>query len=257
MRPKLSIITINLNNAPGLSKTIQSVLGQTYTNFEYIIIDGGSTDYSMKLIKENEGKLTYWVSEPDNGIYNAMNKGIEKASGEYLLFLNSGDFLTNKHVIHESEQYLSNTELVYGNLSIINLGKLSNCLFPSKLTFKYFLNNSLPHPSTFIKSTMFNKVGLYNEQLKIASDWEFFIKSVCLYNCTYNYINKPISVIDTNGISRNPEMQNIIISEIDHVLKRNFSAFIVDYSPWKNRKMYFYQRFINKIMTLSKKLKSL
>ena len=252
MRPKLTIISINLNNASGLKKTIQSVLAQTYTNFEYIIIDGGSSDESLKLIKENESKLTYWVSESDSGIYNAMNKGIEKASGEYFLFLNSGDFLINKHVINDTVPYLSNTDLVYGNLSINNLGKLSNYLFPPKLTFKYFLIDSLPHPCTFIKSTLFAKVGLYDEQLKIASDWEFFIKSVCIYNCTYKYINKPISVIDTNGISRNPEMQNLIAAEVDNVLKRNFSAFIDDYSLMKNRKIYFHQRVMNKIKTLLK-----
>ena len=255
MRPKLTIITINLNNAPGLSITIQSVLAQTYTNFEYIIIDGGSTDESLELIKENESKLNYWVSESDSGIYSAMNKGIEKSSGEYLLFLNSGDFLINKHVIYDFEPYLSNIDLVYGNLSIDKQGKLCSYFFPPKLTFKYFLNNSLPHPCTFINSTLFNKVGLYNEQLKIASDWEFFIKSVCIHNCTYEYINKSVSVIDTNGISRNPEMQNKIASEVDNVLKKNFSAFIDDYSPKKIRKMYFYQLFITKIKTFSKRLK--
>ena len=106
---KLSIITINRNNAAGLRKTIESVVSQTYTDFEYIIIDGASTDGSVEVIKEYAeatlpcgeglGERLYWVSEPDKGIYNAMNKGILKAQGEYLLFLNSGDWLVDKDVI--------------------------------------------------------------------------------------------------------------------------------------------------------------
>ncbi|MDR2910496.1 MAG: glycosyltransferase [Bacteroidales bacterium] len=94
---KLSIITINLNNVAGLQKTIESVVKQTFTDYEYIVIDGGSTDGSADIIKQHANKITYWVSEPDKGIYNAMNKGIRVAKGEYCLFLNSGDWLINSN----------------------------------------------------------------------------------------------------------------------------------------------------------------
>ena len=93
------IITINYNDAAGLKKTIDSVINQTYTEFEYIIIDGGSSDSSLQIIKENANQINYWVSETDKGIYNAMNKGIEAAKGEYLLFLNSGDYLLDSLVL--------------------------------------------------------------------------------------------------------------------------------------------------------------
>ena len=93
----ISIITINYNNKSGLSRTIESVINQTYSNIQYIIIDGASTDGSKKIIKKYEHHISYWISEPDSGIYNAMNKGVDKAVGDYLLFLNSGDYLHGKH----------------------------------------------------------------------------------------------------------------------------------------------------------------
>ena len=97
--PKLSIITVNLNKAKGLQKTIESVIFQTFTDYEYIIIDGGSTDGSKQIIEQYADKITYWVSEPDSGIYNGMNKGIKVAKGEYCLFLNSEDYLLSNEIL--------------------------------------------------------------------------------------------------------------------------------------------------------------
>jgi len=115
MHPKLSIITVNLNNAEGLRKTIESVVSQTYTDYEYIIIDGGSTDGCVEIIKQYEDKITYWVSEPDKGIYNAMNKGILKAKGEYCQFLNSGDWLIKESILHDIFSILPIADIIYGN----------------------------------------------------------------------------------------------------------------------------------------------
>ena len=112
--PKLSIITINLNNAAGLRKTIESVVNQTFTDYEYLIIDGGSTDGSVEVIKEFADKITYWVSEPDKGIYNAMNKGILKARGEYLQFLNSGDWLVDNEVLFRVFSLNHFEDILYG-----------------------------------------------------------------------------------------------------------------------------------------------
>ena len=100
---KYSIITINYNNADGLRRTIESVVSQTYADYEYLIIDGGSTDGSVNAIKEYEDKISYWVSEKDGGIYNAMNKGVKVAHGEYLIFMNSGDVFYNDRVIERIE----------------------------------------------------------------------------------------------------------------------------------------------------------
>src|SRR5690348_17657794 len=108
--PKLSIITINLNNVKGLQKTMESVFAQTFTDYEYIIIDGGSTDGSVSEIKKHQNKLVYWISENDKGIYNAMNKGIVKANGEYILFMNSGDYLYTDNTIKEVFQKSNNED---------------------------------------------------------------------------------------------------------------------------------------------------
>ena len=118
--PKLSIITINYNNLEGLKKTFESVFMQTYQDFEYIVIDGGSTDGSKEYIAENADKINYWVSEPDKGVYHAMNKGIMKANGEYLLFINSGDELFENNTIEKSLSNLHTEEIIAGNLNFIS-----------------------------------------------------------------------------------------------------------------------------------------
>jgi glycosyltransferase involved in cell wall biosynthesis len=116
--PKLSIITINYNDVLGLKRTLESVTGQIYSNFEYIVINGGSTDGSKELLEKYTDKISYWVSEPDQGIYHAMNKGIEKASGEYLLFMNSGDLFYNSGILKEVVDHISKYDLIYFDILI-------------------------------------------------------------------------------------------------------------------------------------------
>src|SRR5690554_4847972 len=163
---KLSIITVNLNNANGLSKTLESVASQTFTNYEHIIIDGGSNDGSVDIIKDYERKYNgapghlYWVSEPDKGIYNAMNKGIKVASGEYCLFLNSGDWLLKNSIKDRIFSDHTSPDILSCDLQS-SKGKIS---YPGKIDLLYLLFNTLGHPSTFIKKTIFEKYGLYNEQ---------------------------------------------------------------------------------------------
>lgn len=195
--PILSIITVNLNNKNGLDQTIKSVLNQNCLNFEYIIIDGGSTDECLELIKHYSNKITYWISEPDNGIYNAMNKGILAAKGDYCLFINSGDILAEHNTLEKVIQDLDNKEIVYGDL-IINENIKS---FPDIIPVDYFFNQYLPHPATFIKRELFQKIGLYNENYKIASDVEFFIKAISIERSSYKHLNYPITKFDINGIS--------------------------------------------------------
>ena len=114
----LSIITINYNNVLGLKRTLESVTGQSYSNFEYIVIDGGSTDGSKEHILKYSDKISYWISEPDRGIYHAMNKGIAKASGEYLLFMNSGDLFYNNFILNEVIDDISKYDLIYFDILI-------------------------------------------------------------------------------------------------------------------------------------------
>lgn len=174
---KLSIITVNYNNKEGLRRTLKSVKLQTCRDFEFIIIDGGSTDGSVELIKENEGYIDYWISEPDKGIYNAMNKGISIAQGEFCQFLNSGDWLSSNIVIESILPYLNNTtDILVGGIFVMRNKSWVNMMPPNSISLRRFLNNSLPHQASFIKTDKL-KESLYNENLKVVSDWEYFTKA--------------------------------------------------------------------------------
>ena len=221
---KLSIITINYNNAKGLKKTIDSVINQTYKGFEYIVIDGASNDGSVDVIKDYESKIDYWVSQKDNGIYHAMNKGILKASGEYLLFLNSGDWFIDSEILKNTIGSVERAEIVYAD-GYIEKEEGSRMLIkiPEMPGLKFFSKTSLFHPSSFIKRQLFNQFGLYNEHNKIVSDWEFFIKTMLIHKVSYKKIPYVISVIEENGISRNPEFADLLKNEIKTTLAKYFT----------------------------------
>ena len=200
---KLSIITINLNNASGLRKTIESVVSQSSRDFEYIVIDGGSIDGSIEVIKEFETRITYWISEPDNGIYHAMNKGIRAAQGEYCQFLNSGDWLYASDVIEKMINTLPDCSIYYGNM----LKQMPDgTVFCDKsgqglITMFTFYRGSLNHSPALIKRNLFEKYGLYDENLKIVSDWKWYLEVVGINNEPVKYINFNVTCFNMNGIS--------------------------------------------------------
>ena len=195
---KLSIITINYNNKNGLDKTIASVLNQTVNDFEYIVIDGGSKDGSLEIIKKYQENLTYWVSEPDNGIYHAMNKGVKQARNDYCLFLNSGDVLHDNTVISKIEQIDGNDDFIIGKVLFLNTLECSSVEEP--LSMLKFYNSSIPHPATFIKRHWLIKYP-YDETLKIVSDWKFFLQCLILCNASCKLLDLIVTDFDTTGIS--------------------------------------------------------
>ncbi len=219
---KLSIITINFNDAEGLQRTLESVINQSYTDFEYIVIDGGSSDNSKKLLEKHSDKISYWVSEPDKGIYNAMNKGIAKANGEYLLFMNSGDILLNHKTIEENIDFVRDYDLIYFNTFLKDEDQEFVKVYSSDLSINYLINDTIPHQGTFIKKSLFNIVGIYDETLRIVSDWKFFLLALIRYNCTYKKIEKTLSVFYLGGISSKAENKNLNHSERKKVLETEF-----------------------------------
>lgn len=230
----LSIITINYNNKSGLEKTIQSVIDQTFSNVEYIVIDGGSSDGSTDVINQYKDKIQYWVSEPDSGVYHAQNKGIRVANGQYVLFLNSGDVLADDTVLDAVFQQNIQEDIVYGNL-IFDYGKGHTEVkeYPENLRFSYFIDNGhLPHPAAFIKRNLFDVIGLYNEHYKISSDWEFFLKAVFLYNATYARVNVAVSIFNVEGLSSRSENLSLIAVEKEQILTTYFRGFIKDYKDY-------------------------
>lgn len=225
-QPKLSIITINRNNVRGLSHTIASVVAQTSQQFEYLIIDGNSTDGSKEEILRNEKHLAFWCSEPDKGIYHAMNKGIQRARGEYLLFLNSGDILLDKDTIVQVIPALDGTQLVYGNLVFKGKDTEITQPYPDVLGIDYLFYQSLGHPASFIQKELFKNTP-YSEDLKIVSDWEFFLKKIIIEKVSYRHIDQTISVFDMNGISSTN--QELCKKECEEVLHRIFPGSMYDY----------------------------
>lgn len=204
---KVSIITVNRNNAGGLEKTIKSVIEQSYPLFEFIIIDGNSTDGSVDIIKKYGNNITYWVSEDDTGIFNAMNKGIRQASGDYCYFLNSGDFLVDKNTlkqIFENKEY--DAPFINGNQ--INDFRTHQQKVPClnrSLTLYDFYWGTIKHQATFIRRDLFDIYGLYDENLKIISDWKFFLETIGLHNEQPVFVDVDIVIFEWDGMSTNPQ----------------------------------------------------
>ena len=194
---KFSVITINYNNANGLRRTIESVVAQTYMGYEYFVIDGGSTDGSVEVIKEYTNKINYWLSESDNGIYHAMNKGIAAAKGEYCNFLNSGDVFYDKDVLQKVQSYGKTEDVVCGDIVYPGQGRWTN---PDKLTMKRFYKNSLFHQASFIRTSLL-KEKPYDETMKIAADWKWFIETLIFQNASYVHIPEIIVNYEGGGIS--------------------------------------------------------
>lgn len=179
-KPKLTIITINYNNRDGLKKTIESVVTQKDQDFEYIVIDGGSTDGSVEIIKEYEKFIDYWISEPDAGIYNAMNKGVAVAHGEYCNFLNSGDFYYDNEVVRRFNNYppIQLTDIVLGyEVLVDDKGKEHfHRDVKDEIHLLDLVVSAISHQSSFIRTEICRKYP-YDENYKIVSDWKFYLES--------------------------------------------------------------------------------
>lgn len=203
---KLTIITINKNNDEGLRQTMESVVSQSCKDFEYIVIDGASTDKSVEIIKQYAAKNTIdWVSEPDQGIYNAMNKGIAKAKGEYINFMNSGDTLYDSKVV---ERMLKEVE-THGHPSLL-LGQthvkranraIEKAPMNSDFSFLRFYVDSIFHQSTYFRRDLFDKYGTYDERYQIVSDWKWFLEVIPMKDVQPIIVDVNVSIFDTTGIS--------------------------------------------------------
>ena len=213
---KVTIITINYNDKIGLQKTIESVLSQSRELFEYIVVDGASSDGSLDVIKMYSSSLNYWVSEKDAGIYNAMNKGIAKATGDYCIFMNSGDVFYDDKVIESVLPYLDGTTIINGDTQYPS-GRYD--VSPDDVSLSFFMNSTIIHQSTFIRTDLL-KNNNYDEKYRIVSDWKFWIEELIIKGVSYKSIHLPISIFDENGIgSTNLELHD---NEMVKVLEELF-----------------------------------
>lgn len=272
---RLSIITINRNNAAGLEKTLQSVATQTFKEFEYIVIDGASTDGSVEVIGKFERQFAHlkWVSEPDIGIYNAMNKGIRMASGDYIQILNSADCLAAEDVTERMLVALEkacNPSILYGNMvkCFPDGHRMVDKSFSGlEITMLGMFTGTLNHDPAYIRRDLFVKYGFYDESLKIVSDWKWYLQAIILGSEKPQYVDLDVTLFDMTGISEsNKELDRI---ERKQVLTQLFpEAVLKDYEqyafpieqirrlqrhPWSYKMVWFLERCLFKLEKMKRK----
>ncbi|GGD84816.1 glycosyltransferase family 2 protein [Planktosalinus lacus] len=232
MKKILSIITINYNNREGLQKTLDSVFCQSFTDYEYLIIDGASTDGSREVIENHKNRFTYWVSEPDDGIFNAMNKGIARAKGEYLLFLNSGDCLTSETALDNFINHKDfQGDIVYGDYTFEHGEKI----YPDHLTPYYFMKTSLPHQSTLFHRSVFEHIGGYDESFKMVSDRAFYLKCFLSGRFTFKHIQYPLTLFDLTGYSNDAAHKNKKFVEDERMFQELYGLYYDDMKQLKKQ----------------------
>lgn len=210
----ISVITISFNALAHIEKTIQSVITQKYNKFEYIVVDGKSNDGTVSIIRKYDNSIDKWISEPDTGIYNAMNKAVKLATGKYCIFMNAGDTFLHDKVLYEVDKYLeTDIDIISGNNIITQNNKLiAYYKAPKAITFNHLFNSSLCHQATFIKRELLIE-NPYDESLRMVSDWKFWIQTIVLKNSSYKNVNIDICNFDASGITYTQQEKGFIERE--------------------------------------------
>jgi len=224
---KLSIITICYNEQKYIRTTCKRIVSQSFQDFEWIVVDGGSTDGTLDILEIYKDRMNIFISEKDNGSISAVNKGIQKAKGEYVLQIHGGDYLSSDDVLEKVQQYLYlNKDILYGDCGIITEEGIPTSKFiapPSEDIGEYFFcQNNICTPSTFIRKELFQLYGLYDEQYKVVTDWEKWIvfnkNSVSFYK-----IPEMITCFRLGGISNSPKYRSQHMEERGIVLKKHYT----------------------------------
>lgn len=238
---KLTIITINYNNREGLARTLKSALRQTHQDFEYIAIDGGSNDGSKELLEKHSTRFAFWVSEKDAGIYNAINKGLTRASGEYILILNSGDELHSETTLATvMGQLASGEDVIYGDSEDFYPDSKKKSFirrYPSKLTFDFLFRSALRHQAMLIRRDAYKKVGPYSEEYKIVSDWLWVLRALVHFQCSHKHLDLIVCRYERGGISS--ANMDLNLSEREQVMQKEFPLLVDDYKKMQRMKRQF------------------
>ena len=238
----VSVITVCFNSEKYLERAIESLLAQSYPNIEHIVIDGGSKDGTLDVIKKYKNSISYWISEPDKGIYDAMNKGISVSKGDILYFLNSDDRLYDGNVIEKAVHFLNlkKADFVYGNILNRSLNNSDFLLgkYPNFITKRYFLRGTIGHPATFFRRNCFKKAGKFDIKYKIVSDYEWFLRALFKYHLRPYHIRQIISIFQCNGTSSNDANKRHISLERKSIERLYFSNFEIRLGKFVNFFLY-------------------
>lgn len=250
----LSIITVSLNNLHGLKNTVASVFAQRDDNFEYIVIDGGSIDGTRSFIRERHEKFTYWCSEPDRGIYDAMNKGAKIAKGKYLLFLNSGDTLAEPDSVSKLKAllYKADFDILYGAINLVDQDNtlLKFMDYPQQADLTFFSRNSLCHQSTLIKRSTLAEASFYKTEYHLAADWH-----ICLWALKHQKTFKHIdNLIFANYLVGGKSSDSKRLRKEKLQIINQFFPFWASLIEYKNKPLTIWGRIIRKQRLLFSKL---
>lgn len=240
---KLSIITICFNQ-PDIEETCESIVNQTFQDFEWIVIDGGSTDNTIENLNKYKNRINVFISEKDNGRYDGMNKGIKLAKGEWLNFMNGGDSFAETTALEKVFRKEHDADILYGNINLKNANKkMFPMKYPEEIDKIYFLNNNINHQASFIRKDLFDKYGFYEETFKINADWE---KWLCFLSngAKFKLLTELIANYKTDGISFDCSPETVIedLKEKKEILKKYYTESELDtLKPYeKNRYKLFY-----------------
>ncbi len=225
--PTLSIITVSFNAATSIAKTLASVAAQTYPKIEYIVVDGGSTDGTLAILEASRSAIDILISEPDTGIYNAMNKGAAVANGEYLLFLNADDYFFDAEVLARAVremQRLGLSDIYFGDVQIFDpvSGKAS-IWQPRRVSAESLYRSTIPHPASFISKAVFSELSGYDESMKISADHDFFVRAF-VSNKSFKYLNTLVAVFSLGGVSTTSKFKQLMFEERKRSIQSNFSS---------------------------------
>lgn len=240
----ISVVTVCYNAVAGIERTIQSIINQTYSNIEYIVIDGGSTDGTLDIIEKYRDRIDYFVSEPDNGIYDAMNKGIKVATGEWINFMNAGDiFFSNDVIMKVVDNIMQDASIVFGD-SIMTFEKFSFVVHANPFYMKLPLHHSMgfTHQATFVL-TQLAKRFKFDTSFKLAADYNMIIS---LYRSGYRFqqLNYPIAVFDMCGVSnQNIRLHSYETLMVDNPENRKWNI-IKSYYIYFNKKMHSFIKYV-------------
>lgn len=218
-----SIITVCYNEQKNIKTTCESVCGQTFSDFEWIVIDGGSTDGTLEIFAEYRDRIDVLVSESDDGIYNAMNKGIGRASGEYVVFMNGGDRFADQEVL-ASVAAVPRRDIIFGDLGLEGTDDEVK-KYPDTLRKNYLLKEMMPHQASFFRRALFGKYGLLDESFKIAADYDLFVRLIHIGKVSYHHIPQTLAVFDETGVSSDPKMRALRKRENHRVRMKYFPRY--------------------------------